>query len=823
MAPEQFIAIWPYGIGINSSHTMTTHGVEDFPAEVTSDVYSVHEVLAPTNLLAPTTVLVPPLPMSTALVASTVNMEGEEEDDDLEKMLEESLEEQRETDVAKDINCSDLVMKLSQMCGDPGVSAEASAAFSSLVARLCLGETAEGDDDADVFRIFLNSVCSVLTSALENPFDESSEVAAEPALNITRSTLLRTARFCLVKECLNIEYVPSHTSNNSIPGELCMLLSNETYLDHRMHCYRVAEEMHNNFSEGIKALKDLSGAENAQLIDTINCSKTNIGCSFISTFFSSMCDGQRLRAGNAISARFFGGSRYSYGEEAGGKALCIFNAHGTLVSLKRIQYAFSMLIALSQTMIMVEYEAAASELDIDVRTSRFRARDSPEWKETVSMIEAMKASLLPTSTGTHHRHGPSSFVACASTLADWFERAVYDDVLFGVIRTAFGAPCFTIGKVSSKVRKCWNDYVAESGTDNVCIMAAAQFLCSARVDVHNSCMPLNVAVLCVLAGAIGNMVDPSEINGPFVLCEDAARHANAVNNKLPPVVCKVTSKASDANVKLSNGNGCGYNYIIDALLDNDGHRKQHHKSHLVEARLSACLVMLSTKEALMRDLAGAASASPGEGRKDVRRIHVTSLETLPSLKHSWARHAGDGKSYLVEKVRNPEKSSNAGDLVEKPWRDVNGTSMLITLLFVLAGEAFMSTLEALQGDETIKTPGEGHRVAKTTQTDVCVNRFLDYLILISERYFNTDVLPEMDERVQGRLEAIAVLRQKRAFVRAFVRLSRDTGNMWEGLIQTFSVPVPGDKKKADRDEDARPAKVGRIDPGSPSLTYECSS
>ena len=50
-----------------------------------------------------------------------------------------------------------------------------------------------------------------------------------------------------------------------------------------------------------------------------------------------------------------------------------------------------------------------------------------------------------------------------------------------------------------------------------------------------------------------------------------------------------------------------------------------------------------------------------------------------------------------------------------------------------------------------------------------------------------------------------------------------TGNMWEGLIQTFSVPVPEDKKKADRDEDARPAKVGRIDPGSPSLTYECSS
>eukprot|EP00966_Prymnesium_polylepis_P245952 5689310-Prymnesium_polylepis.1 len=85
------------------------------------------------------------------------------------------------------------------------------------------------------------------------------------------------------------------------------------------------------------------------------------------------------------------------------------------------------------------------------------------------------------------------------------------------------------------------------------------------------------------------MVDPSEINDPFVLCEDAMRHANAVNIKLSPVVCKVKSKVSDADVKLSNGNGCGYNYIIDALLDNDGHRKQHHKSHLAEARLSACL------------------------------------------------------------------------------------------------------------------------------------------------------------------------------------------------------------------------------------------
>eukprot|EP00966_Prymnesium_polylepis_P079518 1842845-Prymnesium_polylepis.1 len=120
-------------------------------------------------------------------------------------------------------------------------------------------------------------------------------------------------------------------------------------------------------------------------------------------------------------------------------------------------------------------------------------------------------------------------------------------------------------------------------------MAAAQFLCSARVDVHNSSMPPNVAVLCVLAGAIGNLVDPSEINGPFVLCEDAMRHANAVNNKLPPVVCKVKCSVSDADVKLSNGNGCGYNHIIDALLDNDGHRKQNTKSHLAEARLSACL------------------------------------------------------------------------------------------------------------------------------------------------------------------------------------------------------------------------------------------
>lgn len=493
------------------------------------------------------------------------------------------------------------------------------------------------------------------------------------------------------------------------------------------------------------------------------------------------------------------------------------------MSLRRTQFVFSTIVALAQTMILSEFEAAAHEMGMEAHKGRAEARNSPEWNATVDMIDSMKSALLPTVSAKHHRHGPSSFVACAFTLANWFERAVYDDVLFGVIRAAFAAPCFTLGKASSKVRECWKQTVKDSGSSTVCLIAASQFLCAARVDAGDGCaMTLNVAALCVLSGAIGNLMDPNEKSGPFVLCTDAFRHANAVNNKLPPVTCKHMNKVNEANVKITTGNGCGYNYIIDALLDNDGHRKQNHKSHLVEARLSACLVMLSTKEALMRDLKDPALAAPGEGRKDVRRIHVTGLETLPSLKHSWARHVGDGKSYLVERVRDPEKNTNAGDLVEKPWRDVNGTSVLVTLLFALAGEAFMSTLEALQGDETIKSPEEGMRVIKTTSTGVCVNRFLDFLLTVSERYFDPNVLPEVDERVKGRSEAILMLSQKRAFVRAFVRVARDTGNMWEGLIQTFSVPVQEDKKKR-LSTGSRPAKVRRTEPESPSLTYVCSS
>lgn len=251
-----------------------------------------------------------------------------EEEANFERMLAEAMEDNYDTDVANDINCGDLVMKLSQMCGEEGVDPEACACFSSVVARLCMGETADGVEDASALRTFLKSVCAVLEASLKCPCDVSGDPAAEPALNIVRVTLLRTARFCMVRGCMNIEYARRKTSIESEPRELCAIMCEEACMQERMHCYRVAEEMHYNFVEGLQSLKNLSSAPDHELIATLNSGRANVACAFASVAFASACDGQRLRAGNLIAARLFGGSRYNYGESCKGKARCVFNAHG---------------------------------------------------------------------------------------------------------------------------------------------------------------------------------------------------------------------------------------------------------------------------------------------------------------------------------------------------------------------------------------------------------------------------------------------------------------------------------------------------------------
>ena len=196
----------------------------------------------------------------------------------------------------------------------------------------------------------------------------------------------------------------------------------------------------------------------------------------------------------------------------------------------------------------------------------------------------------------------------------------------------------------------------------------------------------------------------------------------------------------------------------------------------------------------LRDLPEGSCALPGEKRKDMRRLYVCFLQSLPCTKSNRIRHEDEKGSFLIErsndKRRKRDEETDPGkttrDNVEKPWRDVVGGAMVSTLFHGIVGEAYIATVKELM------EPGKFE-----STTTACVGMVVDKLKELSENtYFTKDALPE-DKRVLNYNEASLMLKQQAEFFGNFCKLVKNQGKIWECLALTYSVQAAPDSDDED--------------------------
>lgn len=681
------------------------------------------------------------------------------------------------------INNADVLLKLVNIAGTPNLKAQDCDDFSGLVCRLLCGGIAEGYEDntsdAATLRDYIDTVCDVLDDAV-NPSTNGNTINPVSTLSVAMVDMMRTSSFCLMGDDIEArkEYTRGRCSiQNQQKGELWRILRSQRITPENRQAYSIAESMSANFTDGIDALRQLHQSGDEYLIHYINNAAPHLVRNLECMLFPTLFDGQRLFAGISIAARFFGVSSKSYGVNF--MARHVLNANSSLISLFRVQATFCAFLAMARIHIVEEKD--------------------DDWEHLIEAIDTLVDDMdiaLKSKFGAEgsRRDAPASIAAAFACIASWFDRAVQDDVLYRILQSAFKAPVLVLGEACPALCRRWSECCRDNSLSAVSMWTAVQFLITSRREMHASVMPISTAVHVILAGVVGNCVAAFDINGPFILSNDAKLYTSVYYKKLPRVnfslpdfdtfmdggVCK--------NPTRDGSRDCKDTKIIKMILDKGRVRGQHEKGRLVETRLCASLPFLSIKEALMRDLPKGVSASPSEGRKDLRRLYIKYLQTLPSCKHRRS-HNQDQGSYMTARRRSGETGQTTSDNVEKPWRDIIGGSIISTFLSPLAGEAFMYTLEAIVDDQG----------KFTSNTNKCVQLFAENLNMVSGVVFDPETAMQgAPDRLEGRDYALRILSHQRAFSNAFCKLiNMESGALWEALQLTFSMH---NKKEFDADD-----------------------
>lgn len=693
-----------------------------------------------------------------------------------------SADEQQNDEINQHIDNADVMLKLLLMCGVPSVCPGDCDDFTSLVCRLMCGGAAEeyddGTSDAAIFRDYVKSVCTVLHAAI-NPTAIDEKGMLHSDLNIAMTDMMRTSTFCLLSGDIEArkEYTRDRRSpENQKKGELWLILRSPRITPENRMAYATAEAMTENFDDGVQALEALKDRNEHELLEFVNTSIPHLVRNLECMAFPILFDGQRLCAGITIAANLFGKSPQHYGVDF--IARHVLNANASAISLFRLQATFCAFLAMARVYI------------IDVKENG--------WRELMDIIDAfvtemdneLKSKLKEEGS---RRDAPGSITAALACIATWFEMAVHDDMAYRVVQSAFQSPVLVLGKACSELTRRWQAFCQENKVGAVNLWTAVQFLVTARNEMYHTSMPISTAVHIVLSGLVGNCVTPTGIHGPFILCDSCKELAAVYYNKLPKVKFTLPTRDSydaEGRLKTPTRDGsreCKETQIIRTILEKGRVRGQHEKGRLVETRLSASLPFLTIKEGLMRDLPDGVSASTSEGRKDLRRLHIKYLQTLPACKHTWSLHVDQG-SYLIERKRTGDDGRTTSDNVEKPWRDILGGSLISTLYHPIAGEAFMLTLEDM-------VDGYGKF---ESNTNACVEVFASKMERVANIVFDpAHALHGASDRLEGREHAYRIFAQQRALAKAVCKIiSMQTGALWEAMQLTFSMHAA----KTDEDE-----------------------
>lgn len=707
-------------------------------------------------------------------------------EEDLDHHMQEVDEDKEEKQMC--INFADVVTKLGFMVGYHQDMFEVSREFVPLLCQLAsssyIGIGDDGDldawsvlRDAATIRRFVNMACNVLGRALRG----------ELPMTMTAMDVLRTAHFCVGSTDASFEYSKAQREQSFMESTLFNVMrgtDSMTYDDTDMKAaYKTAASMHSVFTSGVTALRNITELSDEDLVDLFNRACVNFHCGFVSMVVPLMYDGQRLRAGNEISAKVLGSHDIKYGSDT--YADHALNGRGTLYSLSRIQFTAVSMIAMQQ--IAIEDDYLESNPDIDVGEARVQVRQTEAWKNTVDLISNIKSGLETVESRRKNRKEAASNINCIlGCVSEWFDSSRENETSFSLVQSICSARVFTIGKdVPPELMDLWKEFSEQTDVTEVCLYHAVNFLCYARSALHGTVMPLSSAVCMVLSGAIANMVCVEHITGPIVFSFKALRYMNAINRMFP-------DSSVDGSLPMPPkdelGTTCSKTRIITNILDKGRVRGRHEKGTLPCARLQACFTMLCVKDALMRDLGDSVAtvtAAPTES-KDMRRLYIIFLQAQPATKHEWCHNTEVG-SYLVERCRDGDDGTTTRDNVEKSFRDVSGSSAISTFFFYIAGKAFLYSLMEIVGS----TDG-----FKNLKTDRAINFFTDKLLSVANSVFSDDRLPAKSEKIDGREYAQAVFLVQRSIIDSFCNLIKNQGCIWEALQLTFSI------HKTDKDDDA---------------------
>ena len=218
--------------------------------------------------------------------------------------------------------------------------------------------------------------------------------------------------------------------------------------------------------------------------------------------------------------------------------------------------------------------------------------------------------------------------------------------------------------------------------------------------------------------------------------------------------------------------GVGNTVSTDLLLSDEKQdvRNLHRHSHLVHTRLRGAFSTMAVQEDMMRFLCNSVSPLVSDGYKDLKRLYVLSVTTLPGVDAFESTHDTGCSHLLQRKRRDVDLGKSDADNVDKPWRDCCGGILFATLMRSVGGEAFVWTLNELAPDGKLQS-----------HTNTTIKVFAKYLREFSRTTFNDALVPNPRYRIlEGRDEVIQAFAQQRP-ARAVCNVINGAGAIWEAL------------------------------------------
>ena len=313
-------------------------------------------------------------------------------DEDLDQQMQEVDEDKEEKQTR--INFADVATKLGYMAGYHQDMLKESREFVPLLCQLAsssfigIGDYGDLDPasvarDAGTIRRFVHKASDVLDRSL----------IGEIPMTTTAMDVLRTAHYCIGSADASFEYSKAQREQSYMESTLFNVMRGSDSMTYdatdMKAAYKTAASMHGVFTSGVAALRSISELSDDEIVDLFNRACINFHCGFVSMVVPLMYDGQRLRAGNEISAKVLGTQDYKYGCDT--YAEHVLNGRGTLYSLSRIQFTSVAMIVMQQ--IAIEDDYLESNPDIEVSKARVQVRETDAWKNTVDIIDNIKKGL----------------------------------------------------------------------------------------------------------------------------------------------------------------------------------------------------------------------------------------------------------------------------------------------------------------------------------------------------------------------------------------------------------------------------------------------